>query len=100
MKCFVALAAGAGIALTTSAGAADFSVPGAVQRSGIERVQAAPGTNGLHSKERGSKAQPGQRQRQDRQRPDDDGERSNNTPPNAPDPPGCVFRKGPLNLIV
>jgi hypothetical protein len=101
MKYILALAAGASIALSTTAGAAGLFFPGAVHRSGIERVQAAPGTGGLHSKERrSSKAQPGPQQRPNRQRPDDDGERSNNAPPNVPDPPGCVFHKGPLDLIV
>jgi len=102
MKCTLAIVAGAGLALTTPAGAAAILFPGSVQRSGIERVQAGPGTGGLHSKDqRNSKARPGQPPRRDRQHPDDnEGERSNNAPANPPDPPTCVFRNGPLDLII
>jgi hypothetical protein len=102
MKRTLAVAAGASLALTTPAGAAVMLFAGSVPRSGIERVQAGPGTGGLRSKDqRNPKALPGQPQRRDRQRPDDnEGERSNNAPANPPDPPTCVFRNGPLDLII
>lgn len=101
MKCSWALAVGASIAVSVPVGATALVLPGSVQRSGIERVQASPGTDGVRSKEqRNSKTEPRRDQRRDRQRRDGDGERSNNAPPNPPDPPGCVFRKGPLDLIV
>jgi hypothetical protein len=51
MKWTLAVAAGASLALTTPAGAAAMLFAGSVPRSGIERVQAGPGTGGLRSKD-------------------------------------------------
>jgi hypothetical protein len=105
-------AAACAVALGLPAVAAPHFVPhGAAQRFGIERTQANPDIG------KRDNAQPGQgadqegkagshaRRRDPEQNPDDDGDDdgtdSNGVPsPNPAEPPGCVLRKGPLDLIV
>lgn len=87
--------------------AASTSVAGTVAgRSGIERVQAEAGTGVPGSgTERRAKAGPKRHHRQpppsERRNDDDGGAGSNVDPsPDAMEPPGCIYRKEPLELIV
>jgi hypothetical protein len=70
-----------------------------VDRSGMERVEARP-QRGKRGPEFGKKSNGSKAQR--KPRPDDgDGADSNSGPRIDPgDPPGCVFRNKPLELIV
>lgn len=108
--------AGCAVALGLPAVAAPHFVPlVAAQRFGIERTQADPdigkrdeahpgqgagqgtdqdGKAGSHARHRDPQLDPDDDE-------DDDGANSNGAPsPNPAEPPGCVFRKGPLDLIV
>lgn len=75
-------------------------------RSGIERVQAEAGMGVPGSgTERRAKAAPKRHHRQqppsERRNDDDGGAGSNVNPsPDAMEPPGCIYRKEPLGLIV
>jgi hypothetical protein len=103
--------AGCAVALGLPAMAAPHFVPaGGAHRFGIERTQANPdvgkrddarpgqGTDqGDHGGSHAGRRDPQQNQDED----GDDGTDSNGAPsPNPAEPPGCVLRKGPLELIV
>ena len=76
-------------------------------RSGIERVQAEAGTTGVPGSgtERRAKAGPKRHHPQPspskRRNEDNDGAGPDVNPsPDAMEPPGCIYRKEPLGLIV
>jgi hypothetical protein len=79
-----------------------------IGRSGIERVQSDAGKKspGSDPQRRAKAAPEGQAHRppaEDRRNEDDDEDRSGsdgNPAPDALQPPGCVFQKAPLELLV
>lgn len=86
--------------LALAAAATPATVPHADrQRFAIEQVEADAGT-AQHRRPSGRGAgQERPRHQPPRERQNEDDARSNNAPP-AQNPPGCVYRKAPLELIV
>lgn len=95
----VAISAGWSL-LALMAAATPATVPHAdQQRFAIEQVQIGAGAVQHRRQPRPDADQQRPRHQPPVERKDEDDARSNNGPP-AADPPGCVYRKGPLELIV
>jgi hypothetical protein len=97
----------AGVTVLSLSAAASALVSGIVTgRSGMERVQAEAGTGVPGSgTERRAKAGPKRHHSRpspsERHNEDNGGAGPNvNPPPDAMEPPGCIYRKEPLGLIV
>jgi hypothetical protein len=92
-------------ALSVPAVAGSTFVQRPVDRAGIERVQAGDETDQrrlrvAQTAKPGSQSQHHQRQHDRRKKKDGKAGPNGDPTPNIPEPPGCVFRKGPLNLLV
>jgi hypothetical protein len=70
-------------------------------RSGIERTQSSSAGGRSYSEKKAEGRGAGQpRQRRGNRQQENGGGRSNEAPRPPHDPPGCLYRKGPLDLIV